>query len=750
MAKVAPKGKSTTQTVVRTAPAGTSARKAGLTAKDLWRMLRRHLWLIGGIFVGFVVGTILLTVAWLRFMPTWRAEARIVIMGMRTPNPMEPQATAGRTDLQDFIATQASLVKERAVIRRALREPLLRETTWFKRNETKDLLQLEQKLLEEIQVRTIRNTHLIEVSFEYTEKNDVAPVVNSVVKVYLDYIRHQLKQETKSHLVTLQKEEARLKRTMQLRKQELANLSREIPGLGLLQTQLSTVSQRLMDLSKELTKIELYEAVMRQTRAATEQSVTEGRLQPTAEELRNIEADGIVRNLEYSRMQINEQAQQLLEKLDKDHPQIQQLEARKAEVVRQQEKRRAELREQAIEGRLQSVRAAHDNARKQLTDLVEKVTGAEVKQKELDRKVGRFKAAEAEFLDVRQLYSEIASQRRKLDIILAAPDNLSISQAGEAMIPLKPASPDLVINIVVGILLGLVFSVGLALVIELANTSIRSPSDVDRFVSLPTLGCVPRTQDDTQAPESELYTIGSSAPQSLVAEAFRQIRTMLTFSCPAQEQTAVMVTSPSPTDGKTTVAVNLAIAAAQSGQKVLLVDANFRRPALQRIFPNLREEGLSNLLVGQVKMEQAITHTEVPGLDVLSCGATPPNPAELLGSPHMRSFLATATKQYDRIIIDTPPVLLLSDAAALAGVVDGVILVLRAHRNNRGAAARARQVIDSVSGRLFGVVLNAIKVLRGGYLRKSYRQYYDYRQAGAFGAPPMPAPAPEEAPTKAE
>jgi capsular exopolysaccharide synthesis family protein len=263
---------------------------------------------------------------------------------------------------------------------------------------------------------------------------------------------------------------------------------------------------------------------------------------------------------------------------------------------------------------------------------------------------------------------------------------------------------------------------------------------VDRFVSMPTLGCVPRTQDDTQAPESELYTITSSAPQSLVAEAFRQVRTMLTFSCPPQEQTTVMITSPSPADGKTTVAVNLAVAAAQSGQKVLLVDANFRRPALQRIFPNLREEGLSNLLVGQVKMDQAIVHSEVPGLDVLSSGISPPNPAELLGSPHMRSFLAAATKQYDRIFIDTPPVLLLSDATALAGVVDGVLLVLRAHRSNRGAAARARQIIDSVNGRTFGVVLNAIKILRGGYFRKSYRQYYDYhRQRGEFGVSPMAA-----------
>lgn len=713
-------------------------------------MMRRHLWLIGGVFVGFIVGSVLLTMAWQRFWPTWRAEARIVITGMRAPNPLEQQATAGRTDLQDFIATQASLVKERAVIRRALREPLLRETTWFKRSKAENMLQLEQKLMNDIQVQAIRNTHLVQVSFECAEQNDAAPIVNSVIKVYLEYIRHQLKQEARSHLAMLQKEEAKLNRTMQMRERDLANLSKEIPGLGFLQSQLNTISQRLMDLSKELTKVELYEAVMRQTRAATEQSVNLGQLQPTAEELKQIEADGIVRSLEYSRMQINEQIQQLLKKLDKGHSQIQQLEARKAEVVRQQEKRRGELRDQAIEGRLQSVRAAHDNVRKQLADLIEKVTGAEVKQKELDKQVGRFKAAEAEYLDVQQRYRNIASRRRDLGYILAAPDSLSISQAGEAVKPIKHARPNLMINIIVGVLLGLVVGIGLALVIELANTSVRSPGDVDRFVSLPTLGCVPRTQDDTQAPESELYTIASSAPQSLVAESFRQIRTMLTFSCPPQEQAAVMVTSPLPTDGKTTVSVNLAIVAAQSGQKVLLVDANFRRPALNRIFPNMKEEGLSNLLVGQVKMEQAIAHTEVPGLDVLSCGSTPPNPAELLGSPHMRSFLVAATKQYDRVIIDTPPILLMSDAVSLAGVIDGVILVLRAHRNNRGAAARARRVIDGVDGRLFGVVLNAIKVLRGGYLRKSYRQYYDYRQDGELGASPSLASVSKGTSTKDE
>ena len=216
-------------------------------------------------------------------------------------------------------------------------------------------------------------------------------------------------------------------------------------------------------------------------------------------------------------------------------------------------------------------------------------------------------------------------------------------------------------------------------------------------------------------------------PGSMVAEAFRRIRTNLQFAAPAERQRSILITSPQPDDGKTTVACNLAVAVAQGGRRVLLVDANCRRPGLHKVFKNVGPKGLSNILVGEGSLASYVTRTDIPLLEVLSAGPIPPNPAELLGSEQCRTFLEEATAGYDQVIIDSTPVLLASDALVLATAVDGVILVIRAKANSRGVARRACTLLTDVSAKMFGAVLNAAQAARGGYFREQLRTYYDYQ-----------------------
>jgi capsular exopolysaccharide synthesis family protein len=255
---------------------------------------------------------------------------------------------------------------------------------------------------------------------------------------------------------------------------------------------------------------------------------------------------------------------------------------------------------------------------------------------------------------------------------------------------------------------------------------VRTTRDVIRYLNVPILGTVPDADDE----EVEIECIERAVrdvPHSMVTEAFRAIRTNMQFSAPAERMRSVVVTSPKPEDGKTTVACNLAASLASSGRRVLLIDANFRRPAIYRFFEGVPPEGLSNILVATGRLTDHVVKTNLGNLDVLGSGPTPPNPAERLGSKFMRDLLEEAMAHYDQLIIDAPPVLLASDASVLAQAVDGVILVLRARENSRGVAQRAVSLLNHVSAHLFGVVLNAAQIRRGGYFREQLRTFYDYQ-----------------------
>jgi capsular exopolysaccharide synthesis family protein len=166
---------------------------------------------------------------------------------------------------------------------------------------------------------------------------------------------------------------------------------------------------------------------------------------------------------------------------------------------------------------------------------------------------------------------------------------------------------------------------------------------------------------------------------------------------------------------------------ARGGRKVLVVDANFRQPAIHKLFPDCKDSGLSNVLVGQGSWRDLVSEVE-PNLAVLSSGPLPPNPAELLSSEAMRQFIAEAASQYDQVVFDGAPALVVSDSIVLATLVDGVVLVVRAGANTYGIVARTRDLLHRVGAHLLGVALNGVRATAGGYLRKSYETFYDYHE----------------------
>jgi capsular exopolysaccharide synthesis family protein len=296
-----------------------------------------------------------------------------------------------------------------------------------------------------------------------------------------------------------------------------------------------------------------------------------------------------------------------------------------------------------------------------------------------------------------------------------------------------------------GTILGLLLSIGLAFLMEMLNDLVRTPTDVGRFLNIPLLGIIPDASEDKQVRGIELWHAVRQAPYSLISESYRRLRTNLELSGLANAAKTLLVTSGDAAEGKTSVAVNLATAFVAQNKKVLLVDANFRQPTLKRIFPRTASNdseaagfdfGLSSVLTNQCGYQDVVRHTGIDGFDIIDSGPLPSNPTELLASPRMEELLKEHRKNYDHIVIDSAPVLLVSDAKVLAKIVDATVLVFNAAATRRGAARRTIGELKEVGANVVGCVLFAARALKGGYFHERYKSYQEYLKPQLAGASP--------------
>ncbi|SER69887.1 capsular exopolysaccharide family [Gracilibacillus ureilyticus] len=208
-------------------------------------------------------------------------------------------------------------------------------------------------------------------------------------------------------------------------------------------------------------------------------------------------------------------------------------------------------------------------------------------------------------------------------------------------------------------------------------------------------------------------------PRSPISEQYKTVRTNLQFASVDGELNSLLITSSGPAEGKSTITANLAVVFAQQGKKVLLIDADMRKPTLHYTFQMDNLQGLSSVLVGGYTLDESIISSEISGLDLLACGPIPPNPSELLGSKKMEQLVEEAVAQYDLVIFDTPPVLAVTDAQILGNLCEGVVMIVRSKQTEYESAQRAKELLDKGNAKLLGVVLNDKEIKRGS-------QYYYY------------------------
>jgi succinoglycan biosynthesis transport protein ExoP len=370
-------------------------------------------------------------------------------------------------------------------------------------------------------------------------------------------------------------------------------------------------------------------------------------------------------------------------------------------------------------------------------------------EREIKRLVGAVKVEESpQYLLLkreadanRQLY-EVLLKRLKETVLTESLPRSNIQVVDPAQPSQSPIKPKKGMNLLLAVIVGLTMGAGLAFFFEYLDNTIKSPEDIERVIAAPLLGIVPsagRSKKPARLsgmPVHSIETILSVEPHSSYAEAYRTIRTGVLLSSAERPPKIVLVTSPGAMEGKTTTATNLAIAMAQAGSSTLLIDADLRKPRIHQLFAqenfekdsddtlNRNAKGLGPVLVGETTLEAAIRQTPIPLLSILTSGPIPPNPAELLGSHRMRDLIGELAKTFDRIIIDSPPLVPVTDATLLAMLCDGVVLVVKESQTTKHLAITARTRLAEAKAKLLGVVLNDVNLRKGGSHYYPYYQYY--------------------------
>jgi capsular exopolysaccharide synthesis family protein len=328
----------------------------------------------------------------------------------------------------------------------------------------------------------------------------------------------------------------------------------------------------------------------------------------------------------------------------------------------------------------------------------------------------------------RQIYNMIL-RRAKETSLTSRLKSTNIFIVDLAETPQGPVRPNLRKNLLMAVVITMMIGLALAFFLEHWDNTLHSPNDVKRYLAIPFLGPVGLFPPKGNGKALNLAVLRE--PKSSLAEALRNVRTNLIFSFVESHQKAMVITSPGPMEGKTFVSSNLAVTMAQMGRRVVLIDADMRKPSVNKVFGISLKPGLSDLILGRCKLNDAMQQTPVKSLRVISAGTIPPNSSELLTSTIMQKLLNYLRDRFDYLIFDTPPILVVTDAAVLSGILDGTVLVIKASETTREAAQRALERLSEVHSRPLGVVLNQVDFRRERYhYNYYYSNYYYYSDEG--------------------
>jgi capsular exopolysaccharide synthesis family protein len=701
-----------------------------ITPKEIIDTLRRHLFLIVGMTVlGAVVGVGLWYV--LRIIaPKYTAMTYIEVLSPGQVDPTIIGAPIASKEIAfEFRSSKAALIKQQSMLQELIRREPVRETKWFKKFGN-DILKIVDDLKDNLGVSADRNSNFIIISMTCGNADEAALIVNQMVDLFVKSQQTTAEGDTSQKLKDLSQQENDLRERLRNIGNSLADIRRS-SGLTQLEAGANemvfrnTITETLSNL--EIEKMTL-EADIEEMRA----SVTNYEQRKTSDEIvqRTTENDPVVMGLIERISSLEAELARRLTNLGENHREVQQL----REVLRQtiaEKDARANMKALQIrDSDVTTVKDQYATMSNRLAKLEELRARTEKQQRDLDNTRATYDQYVADREEAKDKLFSIQEQISKYNLMKRDTESAKVKPVGLAPPPLDISFPRLIIFAPGGTFMGFLLGVGLAFLIELLNDLIRTPSDVIKFVNVPLLGMVAHKDLDDSTRDADMWKIVRQSPFSMMGECYRQFRTNLKLSSDSDKQKVIFVTSGNAGEGRTTVAVNTAATFIAEDKRVLLIDANFRRPTSYKIFPNSSEHhiegGLSACLTGSSGITKVIRQTGIEGMDVIDSGELPNNPAELLGGRRMTALIDYAKEHYDRVIIDGPP-MLISEAKALALQADGTILVFNTAITKRGTAKRIVRELREINTNILGAVLIGVRVLKGGYFREMFESYQEYQ-----------------------
>ena len=571
--------------------------------------------------------------------------------------------------------------------------------------------------LERLAVTPVRNSRLVDVSFQSEKPWLAASVANAVAKAYTEMNLDFRFTATREASEWLQQQLGEQRKDVEGAEARLQQYREKNDALSLEDRQ-NIVVQKLTDLNAAV------------TRAKTERLQKEAMHRQLLEVQDNpgeIDTFPAILSNQFIQQQKSELASlqrkyaQLSEKFGDKHPEM---------IEVQSAIQTSQLKLQGEIGKVvQGVRTEYQAALAQEQSMMAALESQKSEALAMNRKAIDYSVIQRDVDSNTQIYQTLL-QRAKETGVSGELRTSNIRVVDTAETPVDPVSPRRALNILCGLFGGAFLGVGLAFLFEYLDNRVKTPEEIENELGIPSLGLIPML---AATPGVANPLISDSAPPNF-SEAFRGLRTNILFSAAEGGPRSIVVTSTGPSEGKTMVAGNVAIGLAQAGQRVLLIDADMRRPRAHELFNVAVEPGLSNLLVGAAKPSEVVLATGVENLWIMPAGKTPPNPAELLGSRRFADLTSSLGGHFDCVIIDTPPVLAVTDAAVVAHRASGVLFVIAADVTSRQAAQTALDQLEHARAKFLGAVLNRVDVDRDSYY---YARYYRKDYANYYAADPL-------------
>jgi succinoglycan biosynthesis transport protein ExoP len=582
-----------------------------------------------------------------------------------------------------------------------------------------------------LQVALVPNTRIIEVRYRSPDKNIAARVVNTLANTYVEQNFKTRFESTMQASDWLSKQLVDLQIKVETSQEKLVKYQKEHEILGIDEKQNITTA-KLDELNRELTSAESVrmekESIYHLVQTGDSDSIAAAANVDGAS--RGSSANSaLLEKLREQQADLKIQVAQLSTQFGPSYPKLAQLNSQlkevDAEIQTEIRKVAARLRGDYLAAvqRESMLRTALEQQKQEANKLNESAIEYSLLKRDVD---------------ANRTLSEGLLERLKEAGVTAGLRSNNFRIVDVARVPTSPSGPNLLKNLGFALALGLSTGIGLAFLLESMDNTVRTPEQAQSISALPSLGMIPLGSRSTRemggnqklalaSSKEAVELVTQSRPRSQMAESYRALRTSLLLTFAGGPPTVILITSALPEEGKTTTSVNSAIVLAQKGTRVLLIDADLRRPSIHKTLGMGPKIGLSNVLTGAATLQQAIIpSTILPELFILPAGTPPPNPAELLASAKMKNVLAELRKQYDHIVIDSPPTLSVTDAVVMSTDADAVVLVIRSGHTTKPALRRARDILLQVNARVCGVLVNAVDLNSPDY-------YYHYEYQGKYG-----------------